>query len=153
MKKSISVLAGLIVTSFAFSGCATLNDPVDSDRIISVEASLYSGKPNPRWILDADEQKEFSKKMDKLPERTPGMLPLVETMGFNGYNVTIVTKEEGESSTAKYWVRTDGIVTMLDEYNEPSVSYVDTQKTISSLLRKSGEDDMEAQEFTQLPPR
>lgn len=153
MKKSISVLTGLIITSFAFSGCTALNDPVDSDRLISVEASLYSGKPNPRWVLSEDEQKDFSKKMDKLPERTPGMLPLVETMGFSGYNVTIVTKEEEGRSTTKYWVRTDGIVTMLDEYNEPSVSYIDTQKTISSLLRKSGEDDMETQEFTQLPPK
>jgi hypothetical protein len=50
------------------------------------EFDLFSGRPNPRWELTAEEDRELRKRLSALPEATQGAIS--ESLGYRGIVVT-----------------------------------------------------------------
>jgi hypothetical protein len=58
---------------------------------MQVEADVFSGRPNPRWALDAALGAEAARRLGKLPAARPE--PPFEGLGYRGL---VVTGLEGE---------------------------------------------------------
>jgi hypothetical protein len=50
------------------------------------ELDLFSGRPNPRWELTAEEGRELRARLSALPEARQGAI--LETLGYRGIVVT-----------------------------------------------------------------
>jgi hypothetical protein len=74
---------GLLLFLSLFS-CINHNKP---SMKISVELDIYSGRPNPGWVLENREAEELSRLLQNLPARkTPA--PAIG-LGYRGFIVTI----------------------------------------------------------------
>lgn len=89
----IAVLACALLAGGGF-GCS----PPSATRgtQMQVEADVYSGRPNPRWTLDAAAAGELARRMGELPAARPAAP--AEGLGYRGL---VVTGLEGECSEVR----------------------------------------------------
>lgn len=73
------VAAVLLVSLLA---CGQGGEPAVADRV-EVELDVYSGRPNPTWVLSAEDSAELRRRIDALPATT-GSAP-AGNLGYRGF--------------------------------------------------------------------
>jgi len=100
--KSISCLAGLFLIIILGVACNQMmiapkglsqdrNQEIEQsgDVNMQVELDIFSGRPNPQWTLASEENEEFFRQFQALPESTAGKLE-IPGLGYRGFRVTAV---------------------------------------------------------------
>jgi hypothetical protein len=91
LRRRDSIRAGF---AFFVCGCtaSTMPMPIRSDRI-DVELDIFSGMPNPTWVLTASEAGSFDTQLAALPQTAPRSLA-----GNLGYRGLIVQMRVGTAT-------------------------------------------------------
>lgn len=89
MKPQLGVallLAFLVACGTQQSGAPPVTDPIE------VELDIYSGMPNPTWVLSATDSTELRRRIDALPT-TKAAAP-AENLGYRGFLVRLAEGAE-----------------------------------------------------------
>src|SRR5258708_6876659 len=54
---------------------------------IEVELDVFSGRPNPRWVLSSSQEIEWTIRLDSLPNAANRDLPELPGLGYRGFVV------------------------------------------------------------------
>jgi hypothetical protein len=100
---------------------------------MQVEADVFSGRPNPRWTLDADAAGELTERLAGLPAA-----PLAEPFDGLGYRGLVVTAPPGECGE----VRVHG-GRVRAECGGESRAWADAARALERWLLATGEGRLE----------
>lgn len=82
------LVAALLVSLLA---CGQRGEPAVSDRV-EVELDVYSGRPNPTWVLSDEDSAELRRRIEALPPTT-GSAP-TGNLGYRGFLVRLTEGAE-----------------------------------------------------------
>jgi hypothetical protein len=110
----------------------TVATPVPSSQA-RVELDVFSGRPNPTWMLTAAETKTFRDMVAALPSR--GTLTLPDPLGYRGLLVSLPAEEvNGSVTTWRIW---RGVVQRT--FDATLTFYVDSDRALEMWLLQSGQ--------------
>src|SRR5689334_10274820 len=72
--------------------------------MLQVELDVFSGRPNPKWILSPKEEKEL---LDRVHADPKIMLPVAATngrLGYRGYVVTAISEDPARKLPSRFRV-------------------------------------------------
>lgn len=134
---SFSVIGALVFLSAAAAPPLRGRVNFSEARPIQVEVDVYSGRPNPRWNLSAQQAEEFFKLVLALPKRERDSA-LAEGLGYRGLKVT--GSRLGRKGYTEI-VISRGIVMMKEESN--SQQFTDKGRALEHWLLQTGKGKLE----------
>jgi hypothetical protein len=134
---SFGVLGALVFLSAAAVLPSRGRANFSEARLLQVEVDVYSGRPNPRWELSAQQAEEFSKMLRALPKRECDSA-LAQGLGYRGLKVTgSRLSQEGYTEI----VISRGIVMMKEESR--SQQFIDKDRALERWLLQTGKGKLE----------
>lgn len=76
---------------------------------IEVMLDIFSGRPNPKWMLSEEQVDELKVKVDKLPMSKPIIPP---RLGYHGFVVTNLSKDQRLPDQIKVY---NSVITIVHE--------------------------------------
>jgi DNA-binding MarR family transcriptional regulator len=110
---------------------------------VHVELDIFSGNPNPVWILSEADGVLFLKKLAMLPKASAKELH--DDLGYRGFIVK-VTNETGERLVRISLVRIQNGTVQLSQ-NDTTVYYIDQDRHLERWLLNSGKPTLRSDLF------
>ena len=120
MKRSIGALLLVLAACGGESLSVNLSAPI-------VELDVFSGRPNPRWQLSAEEGADLENRLGGLPQTDPAEIPA--PLGYRGFRI----QDENDLNIT---VATNGLVVV--HSNSGDKFYRDT-KNVEGWLKAEAE--------------
>jgi hypothetical protein len=131
MKTFVNIMLILLVTSF--SSCTKAKESMK----INIELDVFSGRPNPSWVIEDKEAEELSKLLQNLPI-SPKPIPVGE-LGYRGFVVTINEKEIYRIYATVVFKETEPKQVLLDKNHvEQLLLNMANEKGYGSILESLG---------------
>lgn len=100
---------------------------------INVELDVFSGRPNPSWVLEKEQAEQLNKLLQNLPI-SPKSIPINE-LGYRGFIVTINEKETFRIHAAIVFRETEPTQILVDKNNvERLLIKMASEKGYTSIL-------------------
>ncbi|QBD76123.1 hypothetical protein EPA93_08920 [Ktedonosporobacter rubrisoli] len=109
--KSIALILIILVFCVA-CGSADNQQPTSISQSVTVELDIYSGQPNPTWMLTTQERSELVKRLQKLP--TLSAVPSVDNLGYRGFLIHNPSNESGIGTEVRVY---QGSIIITDQGN------------------------------------
>lgn len=104
---------------------------------INVELDVFSGRPNPSWVLEKEDAEDVSKMLQNLPtsqKNTP-----IGDLGYRGFIVTTNEKQTFRIYEAVVYKETEPKEILLDESNlEQLLINMAQEKGYGGILKSLG---------------
>jgi hypothetical protein len=148
MPMSLNVRWLCLLTLVFVTGCIPMPpkgflDPIPITVVVTqtamfkVELDVFSGRPNPQWLLPATDEAYLLEKLQNLPEVSPGRF--AEPLGYRG----IVVYVSGSKSTT-YHVWRNFVIRNVDGQ---VTAYHDDNSSLEMWLLMSGKPFLQADLF------
>ena len=149
------LLIYLIITVFlACVACASESDAVDratgttiSDPAPTVMVDIFSGLPNPEFVLSDVETVELRVLLAALEATSDISMSGTDGLGFRGFVVSPATSDG--SDPTRLLVTNEGAILNADTANP--VMFLDRDKRLYSFLRSAAADDLPPDLVDELP--
>jgi hypothetical protein len=104
---------------------------------MNVELDVFSGRPNPSWVLEKEDIENVSKMLQNLP-KSPKNIPIGD-LGYRGFIVTTNEKQTFRIYEAVVYKETEPKEILLDENNvERLLIKMANEKGYGSILESLG---------------
>jgi hypothetical protein len=131
MKTFVNILLILFVSSLF--NCTKTKESMK----INVELDVFSGRPNPSWVLEKEDAEDMSKMLQNLPtsqKNTP-----IGDLGYRGFIVTTNEKQTFRIYEAVVYKETEPKEILLDENNlEQLLINMAQEKGYGGILKSLG---------------
>lgn len=111
---------------------------------MQVEVDIFSGRPNPRWQLTAQEADEFLRRFQALPQ-TSSTSPVEGGLGYSGLIVTDV--DRSLLGFTEIWVYQGLVIARQDDQSQ---QLIDHKRRLEQWLFQTGEGQIEAELYQQI---
>lgn len=139
----------LLIAAVACVSC-TNDDPAAitaTGLSLSVTVDIFSGVPNPEWVLSEEESEDLGVLLFLLHETTELEISAGEGLGFRGFQVSPM--EYGESLETVLLVTDGGAI--LGPGSEGAVIFVDPDHSVYAFLRASASEHLDSSLMDAIP--
>lgn len=105
---------------------------------VEVELDIFSGRPNPTWILSDEEGNIFLKRLSILPRSSAKELST--NLGYRGFIVRVIN----ETEKCLVWIQNETVLLSQDDTN---VYYRDQNRDLEQWLLNSGKSSLKSDLF------